>query len=108
MYINHTLMSTLTQMYNLKYLAIELMETPDPRIAANTMGVGPPFEYIHTASEYEKRGRRARPLLENAAELQAARSVRFMLFYAVLCCFMLFYAVFMLFYAVLCCFCAKE
>ena len=47
------------------------METPDPRIddpshvGDPTMGVGPPWEYIASASQYEARGRRARPLLEH-------------------------------------------
>ena len=53
---------TLGFMYSLKYSAIDLMETPDPRIRANTMGVGPPWQYIASASQYEARGRVARPI----------------------------------------------
>lgn len=55
------LFSTVMQMTTLKSLAVGLMTTPDPRIAANTMGVGPPWEFIASASQYEARGGRARP-----------------------------------------------
>ena len=54
--------STLPQMYALKYMAIDLMTTPDPRIPQAKLGVGPSWEYVGVASQYEARGRQARPL----------------------------------------------
>jgi hypothetical protein len=53
------LYGTLGQMYALKSMAINLMETDDPRINTS-LGIGPPWEYVADASEYETRGRRAR------------------------------------------------
>eukprot|EP00037_Helgoeca_nana_P012741 m.116319 g.116319 ORF g.116319 m.116319 type:complete len:564 (+) comp21621_c0_seq1:118-1809(+) len=53
------LYATISQMYTLKTLAIALMQTPDPRIPTATMGVGPPWEYIPSASQYEARKRLA-------------------------------------------------
>jgi len=52
---------TIGAMMTLKELAVGLMKTRDPRIVPGTLGVGPPWEYVPAASEYEKRGRRARP-----------------------------------------------
>jgi len=57
------LMETIGQMYTLKSSAIELMETPDPRISANTMGIGPPWEYIPQRSQFEARGRKPFPII---------------------------------------------
>lgn len=51
---------TLGQMYALKALAIDLMQTADPRFPNQTVGVGPLWEYVPNASEYEARGRRPR------------------------------------------------
>jgi hypothetical protein len=55
-----TLMSTVGQMYALKAMAIGLMQTNDPRIPQSDLGIGPPWEYVPTASRYEARGRQAR------------------------------------------------
>ena len=41
----------------LKQMAIDLMETDDPRIPGGTMGVGPPWQYVKNASKWEERGR---------------------------------------------------
>ena len=53
---------TIGQMYTLKGLAIDLMNTPDPRIQTAPMGVGPPWEYVPSASQFDARGGKARPL----------------------------------------------
>ena len=60
-----TLYATLTQMYALKTMAVELMATPDPRIEPKdgALGVGPPWEYVSSASKYAARGGRARPIV---------------------------------------------
>jgi len=55
------LWDTVGEMYALKTLAIQLMETPDPRIQTDTMGVGPPWTYIPSVSKYYARGGLARP-----------------------------------------------
>lgn len=60
------LFETIMQMTTLKSLAIGLMTTADPRISVNTMGVGPPWEFIPAASQYEARGRLARPIIAGA------------------------------------------
>lgn len=50
------------------------MQTPDPRIEAGTMGVGPPWQYIPAASEYEARGRVARPLSDDQYASSASKA----------------------------------
>jgi hypothetical protein len=57
-----TLMSTVGMMYKLKAMAIGLMETDDPRLPGS-LGVGPPWQYVAAHSQYEARGRRARPIV---------------------------------------------
>jgi hypothetical protein len=57
------LMPTIGQMYMLKGLAINMMDTPDPRIRDGTMGTGPPWEYVASASQYEARGRKPFPIV---------------------------------------------
>ena len=57
-----TLMSTIGQMYRLKAMAIDLMETNDPRIRSSLVGIGPPWEYVAAASQFEMRRRQARPI----------------------------------------------
>jgi hypothetical protein len=53
-------------MMALKQMAIDLMETDDPRIPGGTMGVGPPWQYVKNASKWEERGRKAWPRAESA------------------------------------------
>ena len=57
-----TLMSTLMQMYQLKSMAQQLMDTDDPRLPNSTLGIGPPWQYVPNASHFHKRGGRAYPL----------------------------------------------
>jgi len=63
-----TLMGTVAQMIQLKDMAIALMDTFDPRFNKfhpgdeYKLGVGPPWEYLASASQFELRGRRARPI----------------------------------------------
>lgn len=52
---------TIGGMMALKQMAIDLMETDDPRIPGGTMGVGPPWQYIRNASKWEERRRKAWP-----------------------------------------------
>ena len=54
--------STIGAMYTLKGMAIELMNTQDPREQGNQMGVGPPWAYVKEASHYALRGGNARPV----------------------------------------------
>lgn len=54
--------STLMQMYQLKFMAQNLMETDDPRIPNSILGIGPPWQYIANASDYQLRGGQARPI----------------------------------------------
>ena len=57
------LWDTIGQMYTLKSIAIAMMESPDPRIRDGRMGIGPPWEYIASASQYEARGRKPFPIV---------------------------------------------
>ena len=54
-------MATVRQMAGLRRLADASMATHDPRFPPNaTMGVGPTWQYLAEASEWEQRGRRPR------------------------------------------------
>ena len=54
-------MATVRQMAGLRRLADAAMATHDPRFPPNaTMGVGPTWQYLAEASEWEQRGRRPR------------------------------------------------
>ncbi len=50
--------------YQLKSMAQALMATDDPRIPESILGIGPAWQYIANASDYERRGRVAYPLAE--------------------------------------------
>jgi len=56
---------TISQMYSLKTMAINLMESDDPRLEPGALGIGPPWEYVVDASQFQARGGRARPLVSN-------------------------------------------
>ncbi len=57
------LWNTLTQMYQLKTMAQALLATDDPRIPESILGIGPAWQFVASASDYEKRGRVAYPLV---------------------------------------------
>lgn len=54
-----SLMDTVGAMNTLKQMAVDLMNTNDPRVPCN-LGIGPPWEYVNASSQYHLRGGRAR------------------------------------------------
>ena len=60
-----TYFSTLRAMHALPAMAKTLMAMDDPRKPPQAMGIGPPWEYVPTASQYTARGGKARPIFDS-------------------------------------------